>query len=273
MVFILGLDKPPATPREIMIEQLPALSLKDKVSEQEWQTRIDLAACYQLVEHFGWGDLIYTHLSAKVPGTDHYLVNAFGLTFDEVTASNLVKVNLAGEIIGDSPFTINPAGFTIHSTIHNIRPDAHCVIHLHTNETIAVATQEAGLLPYSQYSMFSLASLAYHQYEGLAVNDDERKRLEQDLNDKNHMLLVNHGGLTVGPTVGDAFMRMYDLQRACEVQLLIQSSGQPAQLVAQDIQDNIYAQANVVHSGSTGGQLCWPAMLRKAYRINPNFIN
>jgi len=256
-----------------MFEQLPALDLKSKVSAQEWQTRVDLAACYQLVEHFGWGDLIYTHLSAKVPGTDHYLVNAFGLTFDEVTASNLVKVNLAGDIIDDSPFTINPAGFTIHSTVHNIRPDAHCVIHLHTKETIAVATQKDGLLPYSQYSMFSLASLGYHAYEGLAVDDDERRSLENDLGTNNHLLLVNHGGLTVGPTIGDAFMRMYDLQRACEVQLLIQASGQPAHLVEQSILDNIYSQANVVHSGSTGGQLAWPAMLRKAYRINPNFIN
>jgi len=256
-----------------MFEQLPDLNLKGKVSEQEWQTRIDLAACYQLVEHFGWGDLIYTHLSAKEPGTDYYLVNAFGLTVDEVTASNLVKVNLAGEIIDDSPFSINPAGFTIHSTVHNIRPDAHCVIHLHTKETIAVATQKDGLLPYSQYSMFSLASLGYHAYEGLAVDDEERRTLEQDLGSNNHLLLVNHGGLTVGPTIGDAFMRMYDLQRACEVQLLIQASGQESHLVQQTILDNIYAQANVVHSGSTGGQLAWPAMLRKAYRINPNFIN
>ncbi|MDP2561764.1 class II aldolase/adducin family protein [Psychrobium sp. 1_MG-2023] len=255
------------------MHQLPELNLKDKVSEQEWQTRVDLAACYQLVSHFGWDDLIYTHLSARLPGTDHYLVNAFGLTFDEVTASNLVKVNLAGEIIDDTPFTINPAGFTIHSAIHQVREDAHCVIHLHTNATIAVATQKNGLLPYSQYSMFSLSSLGYHAYEGLAVNDDERVRLQQDLGDKNHLLLVNHGGLTVGPTVGDAFMRMYDLQRACEIQLLMQSSGQENQLVPQPILDNIFAQANVVHSGSTGGQISWPAMLRKAYRINPNFIN
>jgi len=255
-----------------LVQQLPNLNLKSKVSEQEWKIRIDLAACYQLVCHFGWDDLIYTHLSARIPGTDHYLVNAFGLTFDEVCASNLVKVDLLGNIIDDTPFDINPAGFTIHSAIHQVRDDAHCVIHLHTNETITVATQKQGLLPYSQYSMFSLASLSYHQYEGLAVNDAERKRLQDDLGMTNHMLLVNHGGLTVGPTVGDAFMRMYDLQRACEIQVLIQSTSQPSQLVEQSIQDNIYKQANVVHSGSTGGQLSWPAMLRKAYKINPDFI-
>ena len=253
--------------------ELPQLNLKNKVSAEEWQLRVDLAACYRLVEHFRWGDLIYTHLSARLLGTDHYLVNAFGLTFDEVTASNLVKVDLKGNILDDTPFQINPAGFTIHSAIHEVRDDAHCVIHLHTKETIAVATQKSGLLPLSQYSMFSLPSLSYHGYEGLAVNDDEKTRLQNDLGNTNHMLLLNHGGLTVGPTVGDAFMRFYDLQRACEIQLSLQASGEEVTPVPQAIIDNIYNQANVVHSGSTGGQLAWPAMLRKAYRLDPNFAN
>lgn len=251
--------------------ELPKLDLKGKVSKQEWQLRVDLAACYRLVEHMRWGDLIYTHMSARLPGTDHYLVNAFGLSFDEVTASNLVKVDLAGNIIDDTPFEINPAGFTIHSAIHEVREDAHCVIHLHTKETIAVASSECGLLPLSQHSMFSLPSLSYHGYEGLAVNDDERQRLQDDLGATNHMLLVNHGGLTVGPTVGDAFMRFYDLQRACEIQVAIQATGQQAVQVPKLIIDNIYKQASVVHSGSTGGQLAWPAMLRKAYRLDPGF--
>lgn len=255
------------------MDKLPVLDLKGQVSEDEWRIRVDLAACYRLVSHFGWDDLIYTHLSARLPGTDHYLVNAFGLAFDEVTASNLVKVDLDGNILDDTPFKINPAGFTIHSAVHEVRDDAHCVIHLHTNATIAVATMKNGLLPYSQYSMFSLSSLAYHNYEGLAVNSDEKKRLQDDLADNNHLLLVNHGGLTVGPTVGDAFMRMYDLQRACEIQLLIQSSGQEATLVPRPILDNIFAQAKVVHTGSTGGQVTWPAMLRKAYKLDPDFVS
>ncbi|NRA82329.1 MAG: class II aldolase/adducin family protein [Gammaproteobacteria bacterium] len=253
--------------------QLPKLDLKSKVSESEWQIRVDLAACYRLICHFGWDDLIYTHLSARLPGTDTYLVNAFGLGFDEVTASNLVKVDLTGNILDDTPFKINPAGFTIHSAVHQVRDDAHCVIHLHTNATIAVATQPKGLLPYSQYSMFSLASLGYHQYEGLAVNQAEKQRLQQDLGTNNHLLLVNHGGLTVGQTIGDAFMRMYDLQRACEIQLLIQSSGQGGIEVEQPIIDNIIIQANVVHTGSTGGQVTWPAMLRKAYKLDPSFTD
>ncbi|WP_286237132.1 class II aldolase/adducin family protein [Neptuniibacter halophilus] len=251
--------------------ELPQLDLKDKVSAEEWQARLDLAACYRLAEDLGWGDLIYTHISAKVPGTEFYLVNAFGLSFDEVTASNLVKVDLQGNIQDDTPFDINPAGFTIHSAVHEVRDDAHCVMHLHTNETIAVSTLKEGLLPLSQYSCFSLSSLGTHGYEGLAVNQDEKLRLKQDLGTHNHLLLPNHGALTVGPTVGDAFMRMYDLQRACEIQLLIQSTGQEAIPVADEIVEGIFRQANVVHSGSTGGQKSWPAMLRRAYRLDPGF--
>ncbi|EAR60383.1 class II aldolase/adducin family protein [Neptuniibacter caesariensis] len=251
--------------------ELPHIDLKNKVSAEEWQVRVDLAACYRLVEFFGWGDLIYTHISAKVPGTEHYLVNAFGLTFDEVTASNLVKVDLQGNIQDETPFDINPAGFTIHSAVHEVRKDAHCVLHLHTNETIAVSTLKEGLLPLSQYSCFSLNSIAHHGYEGLAVNHEEKARLKEDLGTNNHLLLPNHGALTVGPTVGDAFMRMYDLQRACEIQLMIQSTGQEAIQVDPKIVEGISKQANVVHSGSTGGQKSWPAMLRKAYRLDPGF--
>lgn len=255
------------------MQPLPPLNLKNKVSPQEWQLRVDLAACYRLAEHFRWGDLIYTHLSVRLPDTDHYLVNAFGLSFDEVTASNLVKVDLAGNVLDDTPFDINPAGFTIHSAIHEVRHDAQCVIHLHTKETIAIASIEGGLRPYSQYSMFALPSLAYHGYEGLAVNDDEKARLQADLGNNNYMLLHNHGGLTVGETVGDAFMRFYDLQRACEVQCAIQNTGQKPIAIPQPIIDNIYQQASVVHSGSTGGQKAWPAMLRKAHRLDPSFAS
>ena len=202
---------------------LAPLSLKGKVSEIEWQTRVDLAACYRLVADMRWGDLIYTHISAKVPGTDHYLVNAFGLGFDEVTASNLVKVDLDGNILDDSPYQINPAGFTIHSAIHEVRHDAMCVIHLHTLATISVASVKGGLKPWSQYS------------------------------------------------VGDAFMRFYDLQRDCEIQLALMQSNEEIIDIPQPIIDGIYQQASVVHSGETGGQKAWPAMLRKAYKLDPGF--
>ncbi|GEA12392.1 class II aldolase/adducin family protein [Alteromonas sp. KUL49] len=250
---------------------LPSLNLKGKVSEQEWKVRVDLAACYRLVADMRWGDLIYTHISAKVPDSDHYLVNAFGLGFDEVTASNLVKVDLDGNILDDTPHKINPAGFTIHSAIHEVREDAHCVIHLHTLATIAVASVEGGLKPWSQYSLFSLPSLSYHSYEGLAVDEGEKLRLQQDLGSTNHMLLPNHGGLTIGETVGDAFMRFYDLQRACEIQMALMRTNENVIEIPQPIIDGIYQQAKVVHSGETGGQKAWPAMLRKAYKLDPTF--
>ncbi|MBL4631565.1 MAG: class II aldolase/adducin family protein [Paraglaciecola sp.] len=251
--------------------QLEKFSLKGKVSEQEWKMRIDLAACYRLVAYHGWEDLIYTHLSARVPNTDHYLVNAFGLTFDEVTASNLVEVDLQGNVLDGSPYPINPAGFTIHSAIHEVRHDAQCVIHLHTKATIAVATVKGGLKPWSQYAMFSLSSLSYHGYEGLAVSEDEKTRLQADLGQSNHMLLHNHGGLTLGATVGDAFMHFYDLQRACEIQMELLQSGQAVIEIPPAIVDGIYAQANIVHSGQTGGEKAWPAMLRRVYKIDPLF--
>ncbi len=247
-------------------------SLKGLVSEQEWQSRVDLAACYRLVADMGWDDLIYTHISLRLPQTDTYLVNAFGVAFDEVTASNLVKVDLDGNVLDDTPHTINPAGFTIHSAIHEVRLDDHCVIHLHTKEMIAVASQKRGLRPYSQYSMFSLPSLSYHAYEGLAVDDGERKRLQTDLGENNHMLLINHGGLTLGPTVGDAFMRFYDMQRACEIQLMLQAAGEEIISVPESIQNNIYAQAKVVHAGATGGQKAWPSLLSKAQRLDSSFM-
>lgn len=255
----------------VLVFSLNNVSIKSQVSEQEWQARVDLAACYRLVADARWGDLIYTHISARVPDTDHYLVNAFGLAFDEVTASNLVKVDLQGNVLDGSPYQINPAGFTIHSAIHEVRHDAKCVIHLHTKATIGVATVKGGLKPWSQYAMFSLSSLSYHGYEGLAVNQDERLRLQQDLGQTNHMLLHNHGGLTLGPTVGDAFMRFYDLQRACEIQMDLMQAGLPVIEIPQPIIDGIYAQAKIVHSGETGGQKAWPAMLRRAYKLDPTF--
>lgn len=251
--------------------ELPKLNLKDKVSPQEWQLRIDLAACYRLAHYYGWDDTIYTHISARLPGKDEYLVNAFGLAFDEITASNLVKVNLQGEILADSPFEINPAGFTIHSAIHEAREDAHCVIHLHTNETIAVSTMEGGLKPICQHAMFPLSAIAYHDYEGLAVNAEEKKRLQDDLGSAHTLMLPNHGALTLGPSVGEAFMRWADLQRACEVQVMLLATNQPLIPIKQAILDTVKIQQNKVHTGSTGGQKSWPAMLRKVYRLDPHF--
>jgi len=253
---------------------IPVVNLKNKVSPEEWQTRVDLAACYRLMVMHDWDDLIHTHISARIPNSEYLLINAFGLAFEEVTASNLVKIDIKGNVVDkDSPFHINPAGFTIHSAVHEARHDDMCALHVHTNETIAVSSLEEGLLPLSQYSMFALASMSYHQYEGLAVNHEEILRLQHDLGTANFMLLRNHGALTMGKTIGDAFMHMYDLIRACQVQLQVMSTGMKPIYAPQSIVDGIKAQANIVHSGQTGGQKAWPAMLRRVYRQYPDFAD
>lgn len=252
--------------------QLPEVNLRNKVSADEWQVRVDLAACYRLLQMHGWDDLIHTHISARIPGTEHILINAFGLAFEEITASNLVKIDIDGNIIDpDCPFEINPAGFTIHSAVHEARHEDMCALHVHTNETIAVASAKDGLLPLSQYSMFALASMSYHDYEGLAVNADEKLRLQNDLGNANFMLLRNHGALTMGKTIGDAFMHMYDLTRACQVQLQVMATGMEPVYTPQSIIDGIKAQAAIVHSGETGGQKAWPAMVRRVFRNDPTF--
>ena len=185
----------------------PALirSVKAHVSPGEWAVRQDLAAAYRAVACFGWDDLVFTHISARVPGGDHhFLINPYGMMFEEITASSLVKVDLAGRKVMDSPFEINPAGFTIHGAVHEAREDAQCVMHLHTIEGVAVSCQKAGLLAISQQSLFPLASLAYHDYEGVALNPEEKARLVRDLGDRQNMILRNHGLLTCGEAVADA---------------------------------------------------------------------
>lgn len=246
-------------------------TVKESVSAEEWQARVDLAAAYRLVAHYGWDDLIFTHLSARVPGPEHhFLINPYGMMFDEITASSLVKINLQGEIVLPSPYFINPAGFTIHSAVHAAREDALCVIHLHTAYGIAVSAQEKGLLPISQQSLFALASLAYHGYEGLALNEDEKSRLVADLGDKNNMILRNHGLLTVGKTAAEAFLSMYILESACRIQILAQSGGATLLPVSEAILENVASQLSAVTVGQ-GAQLAWPGLLRKLDRVDPSF--
>jgi ribulose-5-phosphate 4-epimerase/fuculose-1-phosphate aldolase len=246
-------------------------SIKNQVSEAEWQARVDLAAAYRLVAHYGWDDLIFTHISARVPDSEHhFLLNAYGMMFDEVTASSLVKIDLQGNKVMDSPYFINPAGFTIHSAVHAAREDALCVMHLHTDCGIAVSAQKNGLLPLSQQAMFPLASLAYHDYEGLALNEEEKPRLVDDLGDKKTMILRNHGLLTVGKTVPEAFLSMYILERACRIQILAQSGGPDLHLVADPIIDLTAKQLSAVTVGQ-GAELAWPGLLRKLDRIDPSY--
>jgi len=237
----------------------------------EASLRVDLAACYRLVALAGWDDLVFTHISARVPGPEHrFLINPYGMTFDEITASSLVLVDGHGVKQSESPHPVNPAGFVIHSAVHAARPDIACVLHTHTVAGIAVAAQAGGLLPLSQQATIALASLGYHGYEGIALHDDEKPRLQRDLGEHNALILRNHGLLTVGATIADAFLQMFNLQRACEIQIAAQASG--AELVSVDVRIVAGVKANLVAvTRGMGGALAWPALLRKLDRVDPSF--
>ena len=245
--------------------------VRQQISDEEWQVRVDLAAAYRLVAHYGWDDLIFTHLSARVPGPEHhFLINPYGMMFEEITASSLVKIDLQGAIVSPSPYFVNPAGFTIHSAVHAAREDALCVIHLHTLHGIAVSAQKNGLLPISQQSLFALASLGYHGYEGLALNEDEKSRLVADLGNNNNLILANHGLLTVGRTPAEAFLSMYILESACRIQILAQSGGTALQSIADPILEKVASQLGAVTVGQ-GAQLAWPGLLRKLDRMDSSY--
>lgn len=245
--------------------------VRAQVSPEEWQTRIDLAACYRLVAMYGWDDLIFTHISAKIPGPEHhFLINPYGMMFEEITASSLVKINLAGEVVMKTPYPVNPAGFVIHSAVHEARPEAQCVLHLHTPEGQAVSAQKHGLLPITQTAMSIYGELAYHDFEGIATDVDERARLAQDLGDKSVMILRNHGTLTVGETVADAFLRMYFLERACKAQVLALSGNAEVGLPPQGTPEKTAQQAASVGARVARG-LAWPGLLRKLDRLDPSF--
>ena len=246
-------------------------SVKNQVSDEEWAIRINLAACYRLIALFGWDDLIFTHVSARVPGPDeHFLINAYGLMFEEMTASSLVKVDLDGEIVLDTPYFINPAGYTIHSAIHEARKNVGCVLHTHTKAGVAVSAQAEGLLPISQISLFPFGSLAYHDYEGIALNEDEKPRLVSDLGEKNFMILRNHGLLTVGPTIPDAFLFMYALETACQTQISARAGGVELTQINPAIVDGIKMQVEHVLKG-LGGDLAWPGLLRRLDRQDSSY--
>jgi len=252
-------------------DQGKPVSVKGKVSDAEWRMRVDLAAAYRLIAAYGWDDLIFTHISARVPDSDHhFLINPYGMLFEEVTASSLVKIDLHGQKVMETSFDINPAGFVIHSAIHAAREDAVCVMHLHTPAGVAVAAQKDGLLPISQQSLFVLASLAYHPYEGVALNDAEKPRLVNDLGRATFLILPNHGLLTVGGSIADAFLAMYTMQRACEIQVKAQSGGAKMIPIPQAILDGARAQSAQVTRG-LGGQLAWPALLRRVDRLDAGY--
>lgn len=241
------------------------------VSAEEAQLRIDLAACYRLVALYGWADLVFTHISARIPGPEHhFLINPYGLMFDEITASSLIRVDQSCNKLSDSPHPVNPAGFIIHSCIHAAREDVGCVLHTHTRAGVAVSAQKDGVLPISQQSTFVLSSLAYHDYEGVAVREDEQPRLQRDLGNATFLMLRNHGLLTVGKTVADAFLAMYAFQSACEIQIAAQSGGGPLVVIDPRIVEGI---GHAMKVQGVGGSLVWPALLRKLDRLDASFRN
>ncbi|MDB5986912.1 MAG: class aldolase/adducin family protein [Nevskia sp.] len=247
------------------------VSVREQVSAEEWQLRVDLAAAYRLVAQFGWDDLVFTHISARVPGPEHhFLINPYGFMFDEITASSLVKVDLAGKVVLKTPHFINPAGFTIHSAVHAARVDAKCVMHVHSINGVAVSAQLGGVRPISQQSLFVLASLGYHDYEGVALLEDEKPRLVRDLGSNAFLMLRNHGLLTVGGSIADAFLAMYLFEAACMIQVRAQAGGGALIEIAQPILDGIQAQAAQVTKG-LGGALAWPGLLRKLERTDPSY--
>ncbi|MCK5575916.1 MAG: class II aldolase/adducin family protein, partial [Sphingomonadales bacterium] len=228
-----------------MNKHVSGASLKDSVSEEEWKLRVELAAAYRVAAHDGWDDLIFTHFSVRIPGPEHhFLLNPFGLLFEEITASSLVKVDVNGNALQDTNYMLNPAGFTIHSAIHMAREDAHCIIHTHTKEGIAVASLEDGLLPMSQSALSVSHDVAYHTYEGIVFDGEEKDRLIPNIADKSSIILRNHGLLTMGNTVAQAFMRMHFLQRACEAQLLAQATGEKIIIPPDHVGERVHGQTN-----------------------------
>ena len=256
------------------MKDLPASNIRSLVSEEEWQTRVDLAACYRLVAHYGMTDLVYTHLTARVPGPEHhFLINRYGLLFNEITASNLVKIDGEGQIVGGGDQSlINYAGFVIHSAVHKARHDVGCVMHTHTTAGMAVSALKSGLLPLTQTAMRFYGRIAYHDYEGPALDLDEQKRLVADLGQHDTMILRNHGVLVCAPTIAEAFNLMYWLERACQAQVAAMSCGGELNIVG----DNVAKVAAHQYAPGTRrrfGLMEWPTMLRMLDQMDASYRN
>ncbi len=244
---------------------------RQEISAEEWEARVNVAALYRLVAMHGWDDLVGTHISARIPGKDHrFLLNPYGMMFDEITASSLLTIDLEGNQITESEYDYNQAGFTIHSAVHMSRPDALYVIHLHTNYGVAVSCQKQGLLPMNQTAIAATSGLAYHDYEGVATNLAERERLVRDLGDKNAMILRNHGTMACGPNAGGAWQAIFRLERACEYQILAQSGGAETIPLSNEIIDSRHDSSSTEHLAKRG-EFIWPALLRKLDRADPSF--
>ena len=248
-------------------------SLKGKVSDLEWDLRVNLAAVYRLAALYGWTDLVFTHISVRLPTEagqgEQFLLNPYGMLFDEITASSLLRIDSECNKLSESPFPVTPAGFTIHSAIHAAREDAHCVLHTHTRSGVGVSAQKCGILPISQQSTFVLNSLAYHDYEGVAIREDEKQRLQANLGNADYFMLRNHGLLVVGSSVADAFLKMYTFENTCRIQIDAQAGGELIEVAPAIMQglDNVLKTA----TSGMGAEIAWPALLRKLDRLDPSY--
>ncbi|MCS6857079.1 MAG: class II aldolase/adducin family protein [Sandaracinaceae bacterium] len=249
-------------------------SIRERVSPEEWNLRVNLAAAYRLVADFGWTDLVFTHISVRVPGPErHFLINPYDMLFEEITASSLVKIDLQGNVVLDNGHPVNAAGFTIHSAIHEAREDAHAIIHLHTLDGTAVSCLKEGLLPLSQTAQLICGDIAYHEYEGVAFDPAEKPRLQKDLGQKNILILRNHGTLTVGETIAQAFVRMYFLERACSMQVRTLAQLGPERHLHPSAPEVIAKNIEIGRFGLTAiaDHLIWPALLRRLNRTMPGY--
>ena len=247
--------------------------VRAQVSDEEWAVRVDLAAAYRLVALYGWDDLIFTHLSARVPGPEHhFLINPYDMMFEEITASSLVKIDVDGQPVIPSPHPVNPAGFTIHSALHMNCEEAHSVMHLHTPHGQAVSAMADGLMEHTQTGMIARSDIAYHEYEGIATDLEERERLVEDMGDKHTMILRNHGTLAIGKTVGECFLRLYFIERACEAQVHMLAAGRDGLYnPPQGTPEKVKAQTPPAGIGMVANALAWPALLRKLDRMDPSY--
>lgn len=264
-----------AVSRKASVTKIRSSRAPRRMSEGEWQARVELAAAYRLTALMGWTDMLGTHISCRVPGTeDHFLINPYGLLFEEITASSLIKCDPEGNKLSDSPYEVNHAGFVIHSAIHMGAPEAHAVMHCHTQYGVAVSSQKQGLLPITQMALTAMHLVRYHDYEGVAEALSERERLVADLGDGGMMILRNHGTLTVGTTVAEMFARMYRLERACKFQIATTSGGAEINTLPQEVIDYTIEQSRHIYAKggrAEGGKLQWAALLRKLDRENPGY--
>lgn len=241
------------------------------MNDAEARARVDLAAVYRLIAMNGWDDLIFTHVTARIPGLpDHLLINPFGVLFANISASNLVKIDLAGNIVGESRHRISQGGFVLHQTLHLARPDAHCILHTHTEAGMAVSAQAEGLLPISQHALYPLGSIAYHDYGGLVMDQAERATLTREAATAHHLVLRNHGLVTLGATPADAYLLMWDFERACRAQLLAQAGGTALKRIDASVAQGLW-QADPCTGRAFASELIWPELLDKLDRLDPSF--